>query len=1063
MVDLMAQTKTLPVGIAGGMREDISEHNAPPGTLVDAKNVRFSTVGEVEARPGTVALSIATDTDVTYLEAFGNEPGVLAPLPGGFYVGAQGFGFRYDDAKERLHISGSYANAEPRGIWETMAREEQVLASGKASPWPLSQAAVNGYVATVCSDGNAQPIGDGTYDVGPGSRQSLILHVRTTDGTLVLSAEIPSATGAWLVADGSSLTNLVLVYQDTTTGLNARVITTSATGATLGSAVSVGTLTGATSFWAACNFPSLGWLLIHQSAAAVATITAFAGTASFDSVTFAVTGNVPLSIFATAANVYAGWVEGSGAPFTASARVYDTSLNLTSGVGAVTIATEVTLQALGPPLFGPSTTSSSAMFIYSRCVDERITEDTWVNWGELTSTGTVAIDQRINQCTAASAPFANGYVWVRMGSNQATHGARYTRYALLDFMGMRIGATGNTRQSLPAIALTGVAFSDDSNSGYPGGFYLQHLSPPCVLSDGSYVMGLPRLVRLAQVSGSDVGLAISEWLRFSLGGQRNAAPLGDELIVAGSPTLVDVGIGTRAYDGASNTFSYQRAGVDLGFPVRPGLSAITKSNGAGNLTNSGVYQWRAVLEWIDSNSVRWRSAPSAISSATLGSSDDTAEMTGRASVSFLRAIGGSESDEPGSRIVMHFYRTTNGGSTFYRCTPPQGAPTAATFGVFSFTDLSSDSDIQVNEILYTDGGVLQNDFPPSCRFIRCTEDRVWLAGLWETEQLQSSKILVPGEPPQFSDSPAFRVVLPEACTGIAIQDGVVVAFTARGVYGIQGSGPNDQGQGAWDSPRCITRSTGGRPLLETSIGIFFQSAQGIEIVPRGLGEPQFIGMPVQSQMYDVSTEAMLQVTSASVVTTPQGRTARFVLDDGTAAGRLLVLDLDTMAWSRDVYGSRILAVCDTDEGAVMQLGDATSGYGLLREDISEDQDSVGSNPAEISCSLEWAELRPFGPAGMGRFHSATALFDEKESPSSGYRSGNATITLSVDRSTETGKVFNMSNLESTDYQAHVPTNDAGTMGKLTLSTTVGGWRFVGWTVATDDHGGPRRMGETEQG
>jgi hypothetical protein len=260
------------------------------------------------------------------------------------------------------------------------------------------------------------------------------------------------------------------------------------------------------------------------------------------------------------------------------------------------------------------------------------------------------------------------------------------------------------------------------------------------------------------------------------------------------------------------------------------------------------------------------------------------------------------------------------------------------------------------------------------------------------------------------------------------------------------------------STGCISHLS----ILETSIGVFFQSEEGIELLPRGLGEPQFVGMPVQDSMYSSALGGIAMVVSAAVVTTFRGRTARFVLDDG-ADGVILVYDLDTQAWSRDDYGVAIAAVCDTSGGAVLAKRDlATAGF--LLEDLSLDQDSTGGTPTDIASSLVWAELRPFGVAGFGRFGSAIALFDSRSAPSSGYRAGSATITLSVDSRTEVGKSFTMTSLtETAAYQRNVPATQEGTCGALTLSTTVGGWRFVGWTVEAEDLGGGRRMAETEQG
>src|SRR5687767_59289 len=110
----MANTKTIQVPIAGGMREDLSEHMAPPGTLRAATNVRFPIAGEVESRRGTTALSASSNADVAWSTLGDCE--FAHGIPGGFVVGAEGFSYLYDFGKDRLHACGSYSNALPHGV-----------------------------------------------------------------------------------------------------------------------------------------------------------------------------------------------------------------------------------------------------------------------------------------------------------------------------------------------------------------------------------------------------------------------------------------------------------------------------------------------------------------------------------------------------------------------------------------------------------------------------------------------------------------------------------------------------------------------------------------------------------------------------------------------------------------------------------------------------------------------------------------------------------------------------------------------------------------------------------
>lgn len=1036
----MAATKTLHVPITGGMRQDLSEHMAPVGTLVDAVNVRLSTSEEVEARPGTQALSAATDADVTLGDIW-TGLGVLGEVPGGFVVGSEGFAYRYDFAQARLHVAGSYGNAEPIRIFDTIARE-QIAPVGTLTPAPLSQAAVNGYVATVYSSGNGQ---DG---FGPGDSR-IVLHIFTESGTLVTSALFASTTKAWLAVDGSSTTNMVLITQDTTTGLFVRQIVTSSSGATISAAVSFATLFGAAYFWAVCTVPGIGWAIVYQGGFIdQLVVKTGAATVILQSVGFAITAaNSPSSIYADATNIYVGWRDGNAA-YDSLARIY--TVNLSLAVGNTTLVTGEVNPYAGPPLFGPSLVNGglAATWAVSRAPSYAISSSSFVSFGELTAAGAVTQLMTLYQCTAVSQPFGPGYIWIRAGGFNSQLQNDFERILMLDFMALRCTTASNRATWMPVIALTCELFIGAGGSSYPAAWYKQFVSCPAVLSDGSLVQGIARKVRSDSASS---GLALAEWLQFSTGGQRQATRFGNSLLIAGFPTLSESDHGTRQYD-AVNSLTTQDLGTDLGFPLPPSIQVV-RSNGAGALTPNGTYSWRAVLERIDGSGRRWRSAPSDVDTEQMGAAEDTATLTCSIGAAWLRATALDFGTS--SQFVLHVYRTAAGGSTLYRASPAQGAEYTTATGTLTFVDLLDDVQLVQREILYTDGGVLNNDCPPSCRFVRTTEDRVWLGGLWESNELQSSKIIVPGEPPQFSDLPAFRVVLPEPCTGIAYQDGTVVAFTRTAIYAIQGGGPNDQGQGAWESPRCITRSSGcvnHLAIVETSVGIFYQSIRGIELLPRGFGEPQFVGVQVQD------TLGATLVISAAVVSTGKDRTVRFCY----GGANVLVWDMDTQAWSRDSYSLPISGVCDTDNGAVFATidPDSRSNAVFLLEDDAVATDESTTNAIEISSTLTWARVRPFGVAGQGRFSAAIGLFDA-ETP--GYRTGNATITLAVDDQSEPGFTFNMSTLSGASYRKVAPRIAEGSAGELTLVTDVAGWRFMGWTIEMDDLGGGRRMGEMEQG
>jgi hypothetical protein len=1057
----MSQSKTIHVPVTPGMREDLSPHAAPPGTLTIAENVRFPVAGEVESRRGTTALSVATSADVSYDDVITNDgPDFLQAVPGGFVFGAQGYGFRYDFGQSRAHAAGSYSDAVPHGRFATIAAEGASYADEDATPYPLSVAVGGGYVVIVWSGG---------YAAGNITASSIKVQVYTEGGTLVTTFTDDDHSAAWVVYDSVAAAFVLVMQGDASSGptdIFAAVLTVASTGVTLGSLVDVATLNSSDDYWAACAWSGQGWALVHQSGATTITVQKLTGTTVVTGTPLTTGTATPvMSVYADTTHLYVGWVD-VAADNTAKARVYDTSLSNTSG-GDVTVYTDVgqTSITLTPPLFGPCVAASTAFVVIGRATSLCGASDasTYLIARRLDATGTLTTANSVTyNMLPASAPFNNGMVWCRMRTpNTSTNGNNYVRHVLLDFMADRLSTSESSyRLRFPRVALIGDAFADPSASNYAGGSYQMHLDTPKSLSNGHWIVGIPRLVRSElSTSGVPRGLALGEWLEFATDAPRDVRLMGAEAVVAGSPVLMSPAgsQGTLRYATASLSLpaaANQNQGMDLGFFVEAALDAGVQSAEAGsNLTLLGTYQFRAVIEWIDGLGRRWRGRPSRVVTVTLSGSNDAVTFTAADDYAWVRQVDGFVSGNP-SDLRKVLYRTTAGGSTFYRVSVPQGG-VAGAGGII--LDKLNDTYAQTHEVLYTDGGVLDNDHPPSCRYIAVTEDRLWFGGLWDETQIQSSKILVPGEPPQFSDSPAFRVVLPDDCTGLAAQDGVLIAFCASAIYAVQGAGPTDQGQGDWGSPRVITRSTGcinSLSILETSAGIFFQSPRGIEMLPRGLGEPVFIGSPVQDTLGSAT------ITSAAVIKSGTSSTARFCLGTTT----VLVFDLETNAWSRDVYPAAVVAVTDTEDGAVLALKDVSNGYGFLLEGGATVNDSTGNGPTAVASVLQWADIRPFGIAGQGRFTGAIGLFDELTTGSSpGYQTANATLYVTVDRATDAGKGYDMGVMQSPDYRKHVPLNDAGTACVLKLTTAANGWRFMGWTVELEDLGGGRRMGETEQG
>jgi hypothetical protein len=108
---------------------------------------------------------------------------------------------------------------------------------------------------------------------------------------------------------------------------------------------------------------------------------------------------------------------------------------------------------------------------------------------------------------------------------------------------------------------------------------------------------------------------------------------------------------------------------------------------------------------------------------------------------------------------------------------------------------------------------------------------------------------VPGEQVLWKDDPAFKVTLPAPCTAIGELDGYAVLFTESSVHMVLGAGPDDTGSGLFEV-RPVPTDFGAVTHHTHTVdqGCLYQSARGIELLPRGFGAPLYVGAPVEDTL-----------------------------------------------------------------------------------------------------------------------------------------------------------------------------------------------------------------------
>jgi hypothetical protein len=416
---------------------------------------------------------------------------------------------------------------------------------------------------------------------------------------------------------------------------------------------------------------------------------------------------------------------------------------------------------------------------------------------------------------------------------------------------------------------------------------------------------------------------------------------------------------------------------------------------------AGTYQYVAVWERIDARGQRVFSAPSNPVSITVAANHKVV-LTVSAPPSCGNNGNATSGDDTPFDYNVRFFRTLDGGIVFYAVpttgslsaaglTYAESARTARTWKVTS--DISSDATIALNEVLYTQGaqgglsGILQNDEPPSAKFIAAGPDRFILGGLDEPNAVQLSKLVFPGEAVRWSASVAFRQFIDADVTGVAAQDGQWFVFSRKAVFSFGGEGPDDSGQGTFTEPVKLPSAVGcisGRSILHTPIGIFFQGEAGIYLLPRGGGTPSWIGQRIQDEV------ASYPFVTATYFDQAAGVAYLACCNSAASAGILLGYDINQNEWFKDNVQNTVIVTMTKFDGQLLLNGNIAQVAGAWKDNFTGTQDLV------VAPVIATGDIRPFGVLGAGRTRKAVILGELRSA-------SNTTMTVEV--STDSGTTY----------------------------------------------------------
>ena len=278
------------------------------------------------------------------------------------------------------------------------------------------------------------------------------------------------------------------------------------------------------------------------------------------------------------------------------------------------------------------------------------------------------------------------------------------------------------------------------------------------------------------------------------------------------------------------------------FQFCPELPTLTQAAG-GSLTALGTYQYVFVYVTQRPDGSLIRSAPSVPVSITLTGANQTVQAT---FLSYGFFDGGASTLKTSFTEIYRAGPAAAGAVTFNKV-----AVSYNSFfpGVPTTNDTVSDALAATGEILYTTGGVLDNNPPPACTLMTANNGRAFVVNSENPTELWFSKQRKVGEGVYFN--PLLRLNITGdgygAITALSAMDGRVIVFKSNAIYVISGDGPDDTGGGSFNPPQAVTLNIGTTnpaSVVTAPDGIMFQAAAGIYLLNRGLSLT-YLGAPVE--------------------------------------------------------------------------------------------------------------------------------------------------------------------------------------------------------------------------
>jgi hypothetical protein len=269
----------------------------------------------------------------------------------------------------------------------------------------------------------------------------------------------------------------------------------------------------------------------------------------------------------------------------------------------------------------------------------------------------------------------------------------------------------------------------------------------------------------------------------------------------------------KIYPNASNILQVRTAGM-------PALASNPTVTAGGAGANSYIYRFLYYYTYtVDTRVFEDRGPITSVALASALAPD--ASTVAITSIPVLANGSTDNYDTASSNLKVEIYRTIAGGTVFYRIGTVNN-------GTTSFNDTFSDATIQANNfLLYTEGGVVENDPPPLCKLVHVIGDTGYYAHIKEGSEIIRTRLMqsVEGDPDSVPQD--FICDVDDEIVGLSSVKGNPVLLCRDSAYRVDGTydelGRNGMiAQKISDTCSCVS----GQSVVQTLMGTFWAGKDG---------------------------------------------------------------------------------------------------------------------------------------------------------------------------------------------------------------------------------------------